>query len=187
MLVMSLVGKEGSLGVLISVGGVLSAILLYILGRTTMPRHRVHLLAAGLLLFLLGALLNAALFSALGVLLFMLLLVLARPVTDIAGFTIYLLAIDTAAAIEKRNPYSYVMAREFACYLGRASGMLLFILLASYVSSQFALRYALLVIGVLQLLSVPVAYSVLKRCYAVEATSEEEPVVCETRPIAEEV
>ncbi|MGA2500696.1 MAG: MFS transporter, partial [Tepidisphaeraceae bacterium] len=40
MLVMSLVGKEGSLGTLLSAGGVLSAILLYILGRTTQPRHR---------------------------------------------------------------------------------------------------------------------------------------------------
>ena len=38
MLVMTLVGKEGSLGTLQSAGGVLSAILLYILGRTTAPQ-----------------------------------------------------------------------------------------------------------------------------------------------------
>ena len=55
MLVMSLVGKEGSLGTLLSAGGVLSAILLYILGRTTQPRHRIYLFAAGWTLFALGA------------------------------------------------------------------------------------------------------------------------------------
>src|SRR5208282_1215528 len=43
MLVMTLVGKEGSLGALLSASGVLSAILLYILGRTTLPRHRIYL------------------------------------------------------------------------------------------------------------------------------------------------
>ncbi len=181
MLVMTLVGKESSLGALLSAGGMVSAVLLYLVGRTAGPRYRVHLLAAGLSLFLVGSLANAALYSALGVLLFMLLLVLARPLADFAGFTIILGAMDKASQIEKRNPYSYVMIREFAAYIGRAGGCLLFISLAYYVSTQFALRYALVLIGVLQLLSVPVAHSVLQGCYATETSSEGDSALCETR------
>ena len=51
MLVMTLVGKEGSLGRLLSAGGVLSAVLLYIVGRTAQPAHRIWLLAASWSLF----------------------------------------------------------------------------------------------------------------------------------------
>jgi YQGE family putative transporter len=164
MLVMSLVGKEGSLGTLLSAGGVLSAILLYILGRTAQPRHRIYLFATGWSLFALGAMANAALFNGLGVLLFMLLLVLGRPLADIAYFTIQMLVIDTVSAIEHRNKYAYIFSQEFGFYIGRFTGCMLFIVLATYVSNDFALRYALLVIGILQLLAIPVAKTILRAC-----------------------
>jgi MFS transporter, YQGE family, putative transporter len=164
MLVMTLVGKEGSLGTLLSAGGVLSAILLYILGRTTRPEHRIYIFAAGLSLFALGASANAVLFDSVGVLLFMLLLVLGRPLADIAYFTIQMLVIDTVSAIENRNKYSYIFSQEFGFYIGRFTGCGLFILLAYEISNTFALRYALLVIGVVQLLSVFVAKGILKGC-----------------------
>jgi hypothetical protein len=164
MLIMTHVGKEGSLGTILSGGSVLAAILLYILGRTTGPRHRIYLFAIGLSLFALGALANALLFNKLGVLLFMLLLVLARPLADIAYFTIQLLTIDTVSAIEKRNQYTYIFVQEFGFYIGRFAGCGLFILLATQVSSTFALRYALLIVAALQLLSVFVAKIILKGC-----------------------
>lgn len=164
MLIMTHVGKEGSLGAILSVGSVFAAILLYILGRTTMPRHRIYIFAIGLSLFALGALANAVLYNKLGVLLFMLLLVLGRPLADIAYFTIQLLVIDTVSAIEKRNQYAYICVQECGFYLGRFAGCGLFILLATQVSNTFALRYALLVVAALQLLSVFVAKVILKGC-----------------------
>jgi len=164
MLIMSLVGKEGSLGIIQSAGGLLSAVLLYIIGRVTKPEHRIHIFAVGLVLFALGALPNAALFNKLGVLLFMVCLVLARPLQDIAYFTIQMLVIDTVSAIENRNKYAYIFNQEFAFYLGRLLGCGMFILLAYKVSDTFALRYALLIIGVIQLSSIPVAKSLIKGC-----------------------
>jgi uncharacterized membrane protein YfcA len=89
---------------------------------------------------------NAALFNALGVLLFMLLLVLGRPLADIAYFTIQMLVIDTVSAIEHRNKYAYIFSQEFGFYIGRFAGCGLFIALATYVSNDFALRYALLLL-----------------------------------------
>ena len=166
MLIMTHVGKEGSLGTILSVGSVLSAILLYVLGRTTKPKHRIYLFAIGLSLFALGALANGILFNKLGVLLFMVLLVLGRPLADIAYFTIQLLVIDTVSAIEKRNQYAYIFVQEFGFYIGRFAGCGLFILLATQVSNTFALRFALLIVAVLQLLSVFVARRILKGCAA---------------------
>ncbi len=166
MLIMTHVGKEGSLGTILSGGSVLSAILLYILGRTTQPKHRIYLFAVGLSLFALGALANGILFNKLGVLLFMVLLVLGRPLADIAYFTIQLLVIDTVSEIEKRNQYAYIFVQEFGFYIGRFAGCGLFILLATQVSNTFALRFALLIVAGLQLLSVFVARRILKGCAA---------------------
>ena len=164
MLIMTHVGKEGSLGTILSIGSVLSAILLYILGRVSQPKHRIYLFTIGLSLFAAGALANGILFNKTGVLIFMVLLVLGRPLADIAYFTIQLLVMDTVSAIEKRNQYSYIFVQEFGFYIGRFTGCGLFILLATQVSNTFALRYALLIVAVLQLLSVIVAKGILKGC-----------------------
>jgi YQGE family putative transporter len=177
MLVMRHVGQEGSLGALLSLGSVASAILLYILGRTTQPRHRIYLFGVGLALFALGALANAILFNKLGVLVFMLLLVLGRPLADIAYFTIQLLVIDTVSGLERRNQYAYIFNQEFGFYLGRFLGCGLFLLLAYQVSGEIALRYALLIVGVVQLLSVVVARTILKGCGDEAASATLTPAV----------
>jgi YQGE family putative transporter len=177
MLVMRHVGQEGSLGTILSVGSVFSATLLYVLGRTTQPKHRICLFAVGLSLFALGALANAVLFNKLGVLLFMVLLVLGRPLADIAYFTIQLLVIDTVSNLERRNQYAYIFNQEFGFYLGRFLGCGLFLLLAYQVSNEFALRYALLVVAAVQLLSVVVARTILKGCGEQAAAVGPKPAV----------
>jgi YQGE family putative transporter len=76
--------------------------------------------------------------------------------------------IDTVSAIEHRNKFTYIFNQEFGFYIGRFAGCGLFILLASKVSDNFALRYALVIIGVLQLLSIFVAKTITKGCSANE-------------------
>jgi hypothetical protein len=51
---------------------------------------------------------------------------------------------------------------------------MLFLLLANKVSDTFALRYALLMIGVVQLLSIVMAQRVLKGCSETEQTGVDE-------------
>jgi YQGE family putative transporter len=177
MLIMTHVGKEGSLGTILSVGSVLSAILLYILGRVSQPKHRIYFFAIGLSLFAAGALANGILFNKLGVLIFMVLMVLGRPLADIAYFTIQLLVIDTVSAIEKRNQYAYIFVQEFGFYIGRFTGCALFILLATQVSNMFALRFALLIVAVLQLLSVFVAKGILGGCASFAAKTVPSPAL----------
>jgi YQGE family putative transporter len=162
MLIMRLVGQEGALGAIQAAGGVLSAFLLYILGRTTKPAHRMIIFTLGLSLFVLGGLFNALLFSGLGVLLFMTCLLLARPLHDLAYFPIQLRTIEIVSAIEGRNQFAYIFNQEFGFYAGRFVGCGLFILLANKVSDTFALRYALLIVALVQLLSVVAAKRVLR-------------------------
>ena len=162
MLILSLVGKEGSLGLIQGIAAAVSAILLYVLGRLTEPKHRLLIYGIGCLLFMVGALLNAALYSALGVILFMMCLLFARPLLDIAYFPIQLKVIDYVAEKEKRNEFSYIFNHELGLYLGRLFGCGLFIVLARYVSEYAALRYALLVIAVFHALGWFMAKSILK-------------------------
>lgn len=148
MLVMTLVGKEGSLGLIQGVAAALSAVLLYVLGRVSFPKHRLAIYLIACSLFVLGALFNAGMYSALGVILFMVCLVFARPLLDMAYFPIQLKVIDVVAEKENRNAFAYILNHEFGLYIGRLFGCGLFIVLARYMSDYIALRYALLVIAV---------------------------------------
>ncbi len=174
MLVLRLVGKEGSLGAIQSVVALLSAILLYFLGRWAKPQHRLAIYAAGLSLFVLGAFFKAALFSATGVILFGVCLAFARPLLDIAYFPIQLKVIDYVAAKEKRNEFTYIFNHELGLYIGRLFGCGLFIVLARYVSEYVALRYALLVIAVVHFLGIFMARSILNDKAWQEKDVEEE-------------
>lgn len=170
MLVMRLVGEEGALGTIQAIGGILSAFLLYFIGRTAKPRHRIMIFSVGLLLFAVGGLANAVLFNATGVLLFMVCLLLGRPLHDIAYFPIQMQVIDTVSAIEHRNKFAYIFNQEFGFFIGRFAGCGLFIFLARYFSDTFALRYALLIIGLVQLLSIWIAYRILDGCRSLDAS-----------------
>ena len=147
MLVMTLVGKEGSLGLIQGIAAAASAVLLYVLGRVAKPEDRLKIYGIGCGLFVLAALFNAGLYSATGVILFMVSLLFARPLLDIAYFPVQLKVIDVVAAKEGRNEFAYIFNHEIGLYLGRLFGCGLFIFLARYVSDYVALRYALLAVA----------------------------------------
>lgn len=161
ILVMRLVGDEGALGLIQGIGGLLTAILVYTLGRLAKPRHRMAIFGFGLLVFFLGTLFNAFLFSAMGVIVFVFCKVLFQPLHDLAYFPTMMKTIDAVKAIEKRSEYTYILSHEVGLFFGRAFGMGLFISLAYIVSEDFALRYALLIVGAIQLLSLPLAKNII--------------------------
>ena len=137
ILIMRLVGNEGSLGLVQSISGLITALVLYILGRLTGPQHRIYIFAAGYLIFLIGTLVNGILFSAVGVMVFVLCKVLFQPLHDIAYFPIQMKVINVVAEKEKRNEFAYIFNHEFGLYIGRFTGLALFIYLAFYVSESF--------------------------------------------------
>lgn len=164
ILIMRLVGNEGSVGLVQGISGIFTAILLYLLGRTTKPSDRIYIFMAGLGFFLVGTVANGILFSAIGVMIFVLCKVLFTPLHDIAYFPIQMRVIDIVSKIEKRNEFAYIFNHEFGLYAGRFSGLILFIVLATYVSESFALKYALIIIAVLQMASIPMAKHIISAC-----------------------
>lgn len=162
MLVMTFVGDESTLGVLQSISAIVSAVVLYLLGRFTAPRHRIWIFSAGLVLFALGGAFNTVLYSASGVIAFMLCLVLARPLMDMGYFPIQMRVIDYVSGKEGRSSYTYIFIHELGLYIGRFFGCGLFIVITLLISDVAALRYTILIIGAIQLLSIAVAGNITR-------------------------
>lgn len=168
MLVMMLLGKEGALGVAQSIGAIVAAIAMYLIGRYSNPKHRLLILTTGLVLFTLAALSNSILFNATGVMLFMLFLLLAKPLMDLAYFPIQYNVINVLVEKEKKSEYSYILNHEAGLYVGRLLGAGTFLLLAYGLSTEVALRYAILIVASLQLTSYWIAKSVINDCEGVK-------------------
>ncbi|MBN2273295.1 MAG: MFS transporter [Bacteroidales bacterium] len=166
ILIMRLVGNEDSLGIIQSISGIITALALYILGRLTKPKHRIYVFSTGYIIFMIGALCNGILFSSTGVMIFALSIVLFRPLHDIAYFPIQMKVINVVAEKEKRSEFAYIFNHEFGLYVGRFLGLLLFIFLVTYISEIVALKYSLIIIALIQILSIPLAKHIIRKSYS---------------------
>jgi len=180
MLIMLLLGKEGALGSAQSIGAIIAAVIMYILGRLTKPSDRIKIFAAGLGLFALGAILNGILFNQTGVVLFILLLLIAKPLLDLAYFPIQFKVIDIVSKIEKRGEFAYILNHEAGLYAGRFIGAGTFLLLAYGISTEIALRYAIVIIALLQLCSIWVAKKIIEKGAALSPEPTEEKIIGKT-------
>ncbi len=134
MLIMKYVGKEGSLGLIQGISGGLTAILIYLLGRLTKPKHRIFVFGIGIIIFLIGTIINGIELSMTGVMVFVLCKVFFQPLHDLAYYPIMMKVIDVVSLKEGRNQYAYILNHEFGLYAGRVFGLGIFILLAFGVS-----------------------------------------------------
>lgn len=162
ILVLKLVGEEGSLGLIQGISGGVTAVLVYILGRIAKPKHRIIIFGIGLVIFLIGTVFNGILFSAIGVIIFILCKVLFQPLHDLAYFPIMMKVIDVVKKKENRNEYAYILSHEVGLFIGRGFGLCVFLFLAFYVSEDFSLKYALIIVALLQLLSLPLSKNIIK-------------------------
>jgi YQGE family putative transporter len=168
MLIMRYVGKEGSLGLIQGISGGLTAILIYFLGRFAKPKHRILIFGVGIAIFFIGTLVNGFELSMIGVMVFVLCKVFFQPLHDLAYYPIMMKVIDVVSKRENRNSYAYILNHEFGLYAGRVIGLSLFIFLAFFVSETFALRYSLVIVAVVQMLSIPLAKNIMKHSYSTE-------------------
>jgi YQGE family putative transporter len=114
-------------------------------------------------LFAMAALINGILFNGTGVILFMLFLLIAKPLMDLAYFPIQFKVIDIVAKIEKRGEFAYILNHEAGLYAGRFLGAGTFLILAYAISTEIALRYAIIIIALLQLCSILVAKKIIEK------------------------
>jgi len=161
MLIFKILGEEGALGKAQSIGAILAAIIIYFIGRFSKPSDRIKTFSVGLILFAVGACLNGLLFDKTGVIVFLLLLLIAKPLMDLAYFPIQLRVIDIVSRIERRGEFTYILNHEAGLYLGRLLGAGTFLVLYYAVSEDFALRYAIGIIALLQLCSIFISKKII--------------------------
>ncbi|WP_367754171.1 MFS transporter [Flavobacterium sp. WC2430] len=161
MLMMKFFASEGALGTAQSVGAIIAAVIMLILGKLSSPKHRLVIFSIGLIFFFLASFFNSLMFNSTGVIIFIFLLLIARPILDIAYFPIQLRVIDLLSEVENRNEFSYILNHEFGLYAGRLLGAGTFLGIAYFGNADDALRYALLIIAVIQLLSILIAKQLL--------------------------
>ena len=178
ILIFKFIGEEGALGPIQSVCALVTAFLMYIIGRNAKPEQRLHILFISLALFIIGAVTNSLLFNTLSVVIFLLCLVVARPMFDIAYFPIQLRVIDFVSGIEKRNEYTYICNHEWGLYAGRLIGCGLFILIAKFISEDAALKITLPLVTILQGVSYFVARNLLTRMEKKEKESICDKTMC---------
>ncbi|MEJ1222766.1 MFS transporter [Sediminicola sp. 1XM1-17] len=163
ILMMKFFASEGALGTAQSIGAIIAAIIMLILGKISKPKHRLYIFSFGLICFFLASMFNAVLFSSVGVIIFIFLLLIARPILDIAYFPMQLKVIDLLSELENRNEFSYILNHEFGLFFGRVIGAGTFLAIAYFGDADIALRYALLIIGSLQLVAIVIAKQLLKQ------------------------
>lgn len=163
ILMMKFFASEGALGTAQSIGAIIAAIIMLILGKLSKPKHRLYIFSFGLICFFLASLFNAVLFSSAGVIIFIFLLLIARPILDIAYFPMQLKVIDLLSELEDRNEFAYILNHEFGLFVGRVIGAGTFLAIAYFGDADIALRYALLIIGSLQLVAIVIAKQLLKQ------------------------
>lgn len=93
----------------------------------------------------------------------MLFLLLAKPLLDLAYFPIQFSVIDILTRKEKRSEFAYILNHEAGLYIGRLTGAGTFLLLAYYFSVEVALRYAIVIVAILQLASYWVAKEIINQ------------------------
>jgi MFS transporter, YQGE family, putative transporter len=163
MLIFKILGEEGALGNAQSIGAVLAAIIIYFIGRFSKPADRIKTFSVGLVLFAVGACFNGALFNQTSVIVFLLLLLIAKPLMDLAYYPIQLRVIDIVSKIEKRGEFVYILNHESGLYVGRLLGAATFLVLYYVVSEDFALRYAVGIIAILQLCSIFISKNIINQ------------------------
>jgi YQGE family putative transporter len=87
--------------------------------------------------------------------------------------------IDILSKKENRNEFAYILNHEAGLYAGRFVGAGTFIFLAYYFSTEVALRYAIMIIALVQLLSVVVARIIIKEGREIIKELKEEPAQTE--------
>jgi YQGE family putative transporter len=85
--------------------------------------------------------------------------------------------IDIVSKIENRGEFAYILNHEAGLYVGRFLGAGTFIVLAYAISTEFALRYAIIIIALLQLCSIFVAKKIIAQGKILYPDAENEPKI----------
>jgi MFS transporter, YQGE family, putative transporter len=169
LMVLILVGNEATLGAIQSLSAIIASLIVYVLAKYLHVKHRVLLFSVSAALIIFGGSMFGFFYSALAVALFFALMALAQPFIWMAISSLNLDLIDQETDDRK---YAYVADQEIYLNGGRVAGILLFIAGIHFFSSETALRYTPLFMGLSQLLIIFFARSTEKHHAKIEVTPD---------------
>ncbi len=164
MLILSMIGGVNVLGAIVSVGQIVSAIMLYIIGRIAKPKHRLYIYIASIAFFSIAILIHGSLYSVVGVIIYNILQFVAKPLHDVSYFPTEFRVIDIVSQRENRSTYSYIINHEFSLFMGRISSILIVVFLAYKINADFSLRFGLFFIAAVMILSIFLGRNIIKEC-----------------------
>jgi len=164
LLILSIIGGVNMLGIIVSGGQILSAIVLYFIGRLTKPKHRLIIYIISISFFVTAILIHATFYSVIGVIIYNILQYMAKPLHDVSYFPTEFRVIDIVSKQENRSEYSYIINHEFTLFIGRISSILIVLFCAYEISADFALRFGLCFIAIVMMLSIFLGKSIIEDC-----------------------
>jgi YQGE family putative transporter len=170
LLILSMIGGVNMLGIIVSGGQILSAIMLYIIGRIAKPKHRLAIYIVSILFFTTAIIIHGSMYSVLGVILYNVLQFIAKPLHDVSYFPTEFRVIDIVSKIEDRSEFSYIINHEISLFFGRITAILLVLFLAYEINADFALRFGLFFIAAIMILSIFIGKSLINECELKEKT-----------------
>lgn len=162
LLVLILVGKEGTLGTVEAISTLFASLLIYAVAKKLKTSHRVKLIALSVLITVVASGIFGLLYSAIGVLIFFAGQALAGPFIWVAIQSLNYDLIDEDNKDPKYH-YAYVCDQEIYLNGGRAIGIVCFMLLILLTSNEFALRFAPVLFAASQILLFVIARSIEKK------------------------
>ena len=150
LLILILIGNEGTLGTVQSASAVITALIVYLLGKRLGTTHRMFLLQISFLASIIGAVFLIYSFSAIGVFIFIVALALANSIQWVAVQSLNYDLIDNENR-DQENQYAYVFDQEIYLNGGRILGVVMFILLIQIFSNSTALKITPIILALSQI------------------------------------
>lgn len=152
--ILLLVGQEGILGAVQSGAVIFSSAVLYFIARWMTMERRYTVLAFAILCIIVAALIFTTSFNSSGAIIYVMLQTLGVSLLWSAANPIILDAISFDAGDADRH-YEYIVDREIALNVGRAIGIMVFLVLVEMIGQEASLRITPLILaGLLSLLLV---------------------------------
>jgi len=147
LLILNAAGDESVLGKIEFGTAIVSVLSIYVVGRISKPQHRSRIMLAGATSLVIGGtvlaftiphkemLFGLITLSFLGVVMMKVCQVIADPMIHSAFRATYLSSIEWSSQMEKKDSYAFVMDNEYFMNGGRICGGLVFLVLASLITS----------------------------------------------------
>lgn len=161
VMVLVLVGDEGILGTLLGTTAIISAIVLYLVGRKSSLGNIWKLVAFGSVAYLIGTGLLAGIFTWVSGIVYSIVISIAWAFQWMSSYTVTMELMD----IEEKNPdkqYAYVCDNELYFNIGRLLGITIVVLFTVVASQNAALRWAPICVGIIQIPLAWFTYNLIK-------------------------